>query len=139
MTDTTVTPLHTPAQRATITATEHYDRVAEQGSTLLPLSRDEVVVIAHLRGWCHFGPLCRLCKAESTAATTSPIGTPDPAQDAMACEWCETAPHTHVVEFGVASAWDLCAKCIPAFVAEHLNGAWHRITLDTPRPQSVTE
>ena len=33
-----------------------------------PLSRDEKVVIAHLRGWTHFGPLCRMCKVESYAA-----------------------------------------------------------------------
>jgi hypothetical protein len=60
-TNATVVPLHTPAQRAAMSALVHYERT--DGASLLPLSTDEKVVIAHLRGWAHFGPMCRLCMA----------------------------------------------------------------------------
>lgn len=65
MADTNVVPLPTPAQRAEASAIVHYEQEADRMARYLPLSRDEIVVIAHLRGHAHFGPLCRMCKAEA--------------------------------------------------------------------------
>jgi hypothetical protein len=47
-------------------AEQMYD--AWETEKVAPLSRDEKVVIAHMRGWAHFGPLCRMCKIESHLA-----------------------------------------------------------------------
>jgi len=51
------------AIRARREAAEFYDGWSD--ARLYPLARDEKVVIAHMRGWAHFGPLCRMCKAEA--------------------------------------------------------------------------
>lgn len=61
MSDTTadVTPLHTPAQRAAMAALAHYETTDQ--SRYLPLSPAELVAVAHLRGWAHFGPMCPVC------------------------------------------------------------------------------
>jgi hypothetical protein len=61
MSDTTanVTPLHTPAQRAAAAALVHYE--TRDQSHYLPLSPTELVAVAHLRGWAHFGPMCPIC------------------------------------------------------------------------------
>lgn len=48
-------------------AEKMYD--AWETEKVAPLSRDEKVVIAHMRGWAHFGPLCRMCRIESHLAT----------------------------------------------------------------------
>jgi len=55
------------ATRARREAAAFYDGWSD--ARLYPISRDEKVVIAHLRGWAHFGPLCRMCKAEADYAS----------------------------------------------------------------------
>lgn len=59
MSDATVVPLHTPAQRAEAAALVHYETTDQQH--YLPLSPTELVAVAHLRGWAHFGPMCPIC------------------------------------------------------------------------------
>lgn len=48
----------TVSQRA---AREHYE--ADDSGRYTPVTVAEKAVIAHLRGWVHFGPLCPLCGA----------------------------------------------------------------------------
>ena len=57
-------------RRAQAAAKRQAEQMYDQWETekVAPLSRDEKVVIAHMRGWAHFGPLCRMCKIESHAA-----------------------------------------------------------------------
>lgn len=73
MPDTTasVTPLHTPEQRAMIAAREHYE--AQEPASGGTLSVEEKVAVAHIRGYAHFGPLCRMCKADSTIANLTGV------------------------------------------------------------------
>lgn len=61
----TIHLLPTPARQAETAAAAHYEAEAAGMARYLPLSRDEVVVIAHMRGHAHFGPLCRMCRAET--------------------------------------------------------------------------
>lgn len=60
-----VIPLRTPSRVPTpgdapaAAAQQHYE--GDPSDHYLPLTSEEKVVVAHLRGWAHFGPLCRLC------------------------------------------------------------------------------
>lgn len=39
-------------------------RPEEQDLRWLPESQEETAVIAHLRGWCHLGTICEICRQE---------------------------------------------------------------------------
>ena len=58
-------------RRAAATARREAEQFYDGWDTdhVAPLSRDEKVVIAHLRGWLHYGPLCRMCKVEAHVAS----------------------------------------------------------------------